>query len=166
MMTSQPRSGLREWLTKLSALGLFCAMPIGIVHASPASAPRAYCAKVVNDDRVRPVPSSLGPAIKRLFNIGGAYALQTTSYRCADGKVMLCNVGANLACGKANLSKSLPGATAWCKDTPNSDFIPMAATGHDTIYAWRCANGIAVAGASISQVDARGFFVDNWKRLP
>ena len=147
MMTSQPRSGLREWLTKLSALGLFCAMPIGIVHASPASAPRAYCAKVVNDDRVRPVPSSLGPAIKRLFNIGGAYALQTTSYRCADGK-------------------SLPGATAWCKDNPNSDFIPMAATGHDTIYAWRCANGIAVTGASISQVDARGFFVDNWKRLP
>lgn len=154
--------------SRLAFLALvFCGLSLaGLVAASAAPSPRTYCAHVVTDDHLRTVPPSLGPAIKRLFNISGAYASQTTSYRCADGKVMLCNVGANLACGKANLDKSLPGATAWCKDNPNSDFIPMAATGHDTIYNWRCANGIAVAGAPVSKVDARGFFVDNWKTLP
>jgi len=156
-------TGLAAGLFALVFLGASIA---GLGRASAAPSPRAYCASVVNDDHVRTVPPSLGPAIKRLFNVSGAYALQTTNYRCAHGKVLLCNVGANLACGKANLSKSLPGATAWCKDNPNSDFIPMAATGHDTIYNWRCANGIAVAGAAVSKVDARGFFVDNWKRLP
>ncbi|MEW6437350.1 MAG: hypothetical protein AB1508_09330 [Pseudomonadota bacterium] len=152
--------------SRLFAFVFFGTSIAGLVHASAMPSPRPYCANVVNDDRLHAVPSSLGPIVARLFNVSGAYASQTTSYRCADGKVMLCNVGANLPCGKANLSKSLPGATAWCKDNPKSDFIPMAATGHDTIYNWHCANGIAVAGAPVSKVDARGFFIDNWKTLP
>ena len=143
---------------------LFAVVGAGMAQAAPS--PRSYCAKAGDDDRVRAAPASLAPAIKRLFNVSGAYALQTTNYRCAGGKVMLCNVGANLPCGKANLSKSLPGARAWCKDNPNSNFIPMAATGHDTIYNWHCANGVAVAGAPFAKVDARGFFVDYWKPLP
>ncbi len=157
---------MRSWLRLGLIFGIGIATFSGIAQASAAASPRAYCAKAVNDDRVRPAPASLRAAIKRLFNVSGAYALQTTSYRCAGGKVMLCNVGANLPCDKANLSKSLPGAAAWCKDNPNSDFIPMAATGHDTIYNWRCANGSAVAGAPMSKVDARGFFVDDWTPLP
>ena len=130
-----------------------------------ADAPRAYCARVVNDDQLHPAPASLAGAIKRLFNLNSAEALQTTFYRCAAGEVKLCNVGANLPCGKANLSKSLEGATAWCKNNSNADFIPMAATGHDTIYNWRCINGAAIPGAPISTVDSRGFFQDYWKAL-
>ncbi len=75
------------------------------VTAAHAASPRAYCAQAVNDDQLRPAPSSLAGAIKHLFNLRGAEALQTTFYRCAEGKVMLCNVGANLPCGKANLSR-------------------------------------------------------------
>ncbi len=135
------------------------------VTAAHAASPRAYCAQAVNDDQLRPAPSSLAGAIKHLFNLRGAEALQTTFYRCAEGKVMLCNVGANLPCGKANLSKSLDGATAWCKDNPNSDFIPMVATGHDTIYNWRCINGVATPGAPVAKVDSRGFFQEYWKAL-
>lgn len=144
-----------------------------VLNLSPASfanaqtgSPRAYCAKVINDDHLRAPPPSFAAVIKKLFNVSSRYALQTTNYRCAAGKVLLCNEGANLPCGKANLSKTLPGATAWCKDNPNSDFIPMVNAGHDTIYTWHCANGRAVAGPPVSKVDARGFFVEYWKALP
>ncbi|MGP8232400.1 MAG: hypothetical protein ACLQL2_07005 [Methylovirgula sp.] len=133
--------------------------------AAQAATPRAYCARVVDDDQLRPAPSSLSSAIERLFILPGAEALQTTFYRCADGAVMLCNVGANLPCGKANVSKQLDGATAWCKGNPNADFIPMVATGHDTIYNWRCINGVATPGPPIANVDSRGFFSEYWKPL-
>lgn len=118
------------------------------------------------DDHLRAPPRTLATIIKKLFNVSGRYALQTTNYRCADGKVMLCNEGANLPCGKANVSKTLPGATGWCKDNPNSDFIPMVATGHDTIYTWHCTNGHAIADTPVSKVDSRGFFVEYWKAVP
>jgi hypothetical protein len=152
--------------TRLAFSIPFAVLPmIGSVRAADTASPRAYCAKVINDDELRGVPPSLAGAIKKLFHVSGTYAAQTTRYRCADGKVMLCNEGANLPCGKANLGKSLPGATAWCKDNPNSDFIPMVATGHDTIYNWRCANGVATPGGPIGKVDSRGFFVEYWKPL-
>ncbi len=141
-------------------------LTLSAAGVSAAPAPQTYCAKVVNDDELRGAPHSLAPAIKQIFHIGGAYAAQTTRYRCAGGKVMLCNEGANLPCGKANLSKHLPGATAWCKDNPTTGFIPMAATGHDTIYDWRCVTGVATAGAPIRKIDARGFFADYWRPLP
>ena len=65
---------------------------------------------------------------------------------------MLCNEGANLPCGKANIRRSLPGATAWCKEKPNSSFIPMVATGHDTIYTWHCVNGVATPGDPVRRL--------------
>jgi hypothetical protein len=142
------------------------AIGISIAGTSAAPAPQAYCAKVINDDELRGAPHALAPAIKQLFHVTGAYAAQTTRYRCAAGKVMLCNEGANLPCGKANIRRSLPGATAWCKEKPTSNFIPMVATGHDTIYTWHCANGVATPGDPVRKIDARGFFADYWRQLP
>lgn len=156
------QSGTRAIFIRTATLALAGILP----HCAAAQSPRAYCAKAVNDDRLRAVPPSLANAVTQLFNVSGTFGLQTTNYRCADGKVMLCNEGANLPCGKANLSKALPGATAWCKTNPNSDFIPMVATGHDTIFRWRCVKGVATPGAPLSAVDARGFFADDWKTLP
>jgi hypothetical protein len=127
--------------------------------------PRQYCAQIGNDDQLRPAPPALAASIQRLFGISGKYALETTSYRCADAHVMLCTVGANLPCGKADLATTLPAATEWCKTNPNSDFIPMVVTGHDTAYVWRCVGGIAKPGEKIGPIDARGFFSDNWKEL-
>ncbi|MGC2050146.1 MAG: hypothetical protein WA636_01490, partial [Methylovirgula sp.] len=73
--------------------------------------------------------------------------------------VLLCTIGANLPCGKANTSTELPGVNDWCRQNPNSDFIPMAVTGHDTIYEWHCAGTVAKPGKKIGAVGARGFFV-------
>jgi hypothetical protein len=141
---------------------------MGAPHFSASAAgqsPRQYCAQVGNDDQPRPAPPSLAVSIQHLFGISGKYALETTSYRCASGHVMLCTVGANLSCGNADLATTLPPASEWCRTNPNSDFIPMAVTGHDTAYVWRCVGGVAKPGEKIGPIDARGFFSDNWKEL-
>lgn len=127
--------------------------------------PRRYCAQVGTDDTLRPTPPALAGAIGRLFHLSGNYALETTQYRCAGGKVLLCTVGANLPCGKADTSVDLPGANDWCRQNPNSDFIPMFVTGHDTIYAWHCDGDVAKPRKKIGTVDARGFFEEYWKVL-
>ena len=129
----------------------------------------ARCAKVGDDDKATPIAAALVPQARRLFGFSketpNAFIRNGTSYRCMGGKPWLCNVGANLVCGKANASKSLPGAAAFCKDNPGSDMIPMAATGHDTIYEWKCVGPNAQVARQILEVDQRGFIAENWKPL-
>jgi hypothetical protein len=87
------------------------------------------------------------------------------NYRCYQGTVMGCVVGANLNCGKANISTSSRGGDEFCRANPNAQNIPMAATGHDTVYSWRCAGTQAVPVKRFSPVDDRGFEIMNWKVL-
>lgn len=149
----------------LGLLGIMAASRVGVAAPARHESPRAYCARVGNDDALRSPPPSLAPAIRRLFHIRGRYALAATYYRCAGGDVLVCWVGANLPCGKANTSKALPAATQWCETHANSDFIPMVVTGHDTLYSWRCIGGIAEPGRPTGELDARGFFAEYWKRV-
>ncbi len=152
-------------LTALLAFAGITALPdAGIAAPARHEAPQHYCSRIGNDDALRTPPSSFAPVLHRLFGIDGKYALATSYYRCAGGDLLVCTVGANLPCGKADTNKNLPAATRWCATHDNSDFIPMAVTGHDTPYAWRCAGGTAVAGAPTGKLDARGFFAENWKR--
>jgi hypothetical protein len=85
--------------------------------------------------------------------------------RCVGPKLLACVIGANLHCGKADARSALPGATAYCRQNPSADFIPMYATGHATIYAWRCAGGRAVPGKIVATVDAKGYIARNWKEV-
>jgi hypothetical protein len=78
------------------------------------------------------------------------------------GKVWLCNYGANLVCGKANVNRRSQGASEFCKENPGSDVVPMAATGHDTIYEWKC---VGKKAHIVRQIDPRGFLTGNWKQL-
>ena len=79
---------------------------------------------------------------------------------------MVCTAGANLPCGKADISRTPGhGASAWCKDNPDADFIPAYATGHGTIFAWRCMDGAAVVEKRLLDVDAQGFIRQFWKPL-
>jgi hypothetical protein len=57
---------------------------------------------------------------------------------------MGCMVGANLVCDKADQRRAA-GAT-WCRENPGATVIPMAATGHATIYEWSCNGRNAVPG--------------------
>jgi hypothetical protein len=168
VMTGEFSFGPSGRLVAIAVLALF-----GIVfaadtgNATPArhETPRHYCARVGTDDTLRKPPRSLGADIRRMFGIDGKYALQASYWRCAGSDVLVCTIGANLPCGKADTTTRMPAASKWCGTHANSDFIPMVVTGHDTIYAWRCVGRTAKPGAQTGHVDARGFFADNWKKL-
>ena len=89
---------------------------------------------------------------------------KTVVYRCADGITMLCATGANIACGKANVSPDPPGVAAWCHDHADASDVPMFASGHNTIYRWRCAGGKSEIVGTIDAVDSRGFLQRSWKQ--
>jgi hypothetical protein len=136
---------------------------------SPARAetPTQTCSRVGTDDTLRPISISLVPAVNTLFHtsVPPQMALDSTVFRCADGHVLACTTGANLPCGKANLSLTSTGAAEWCRDNPSAAFVPAVATGHYTIYQWRCRNGSPEIVRQMSAVDSRGFVAGYWKRL-
>jgi len=88
-----------------------------------------------------------------------------TTRRCMSGRVWICTYGANLPCGKGNISRTSKGGDAFCAGNPNSDVIPAAATGHDTIYTWRCRGRDAVPDRHPFSIDLRGFVAEMWKPL-
>jgi hypothetical protein len=146
-------------------LGL--ALSHGAAHAQGRATPAHACASAVTDDTLRPIPASLVAAATRLFGLHApASVVQgTTVFRCAHGRVLICNIGADLPCGRANTSRALPGAGQYCREHADASFIPMFVTGQDTIYRWRCDGADAVAGEPIEQLDPRGFIARYWKPL-
>ncbi len=142
-----------------------------VMFCTPASAQdmQAYCATVGNDDRVQPVPDALLPNARRMFDVppdmAASHVKATTSVRCMNGAVWLCNFGANLICGKADVSRKSPGADRFCKQDPDSIGVPMSATGHATVYDWKCVGREARIIGQIVQIDGRGFIAENWKQL-
>ncbi len=140
-----------------------CAV-LSFASAAHAASPAATCARVGTDDALRPLaPALVGPAIQA-FGYTGMTAAEVehmTVFRCMDGAVLMCSWGANLACGKAETSPTLPAASNWCEGNQNSSFTPAYITGHDSIYRWSCHDGDAVA-TDPAPLDARGFFQSTW----
>ncbi|MGH7101547.1 MAG: hypothetical protein ACREFJ_04040 [Acetobacteraceae bacterium] len=149
----------------LLLLGVAAGSRVALASGAAAS-PAAACRRLGTDDQLRPIPGSLVPAATRLFGLEAMPANQverSTVFRCFEGKVLVCNYGANLPCGKADTRRTLAGASGWCATHPDAAFIPMYVTGHDTIYRWRCHGGQAVTTATIFSVDPRGFIRQFWK---
>lgn len=148
----------------VTAVVTFCGVLV-LASAAPMRAANAagYCP---NPAHARPekVPADLVPALAAAFGVG-TDAARDGAVRCVGRKVMGCIVGANLNCGKADLRRSSFGAAAWCRSHPGAADIPMAATGHDTIYAWSCKGPHAVPGKAIVKVDRQGYVADNWKEI-
>jgi len=126
------------------------------------------CATGQTDDLARPIPESLTPAVNALFGtrLPPDTAIRTTVFRCLDGRVAVCMAGANLPCGKANADRTNPGAENWCKENPSAPFVPAFASGHASIFAWRCGGGRPEIVRRINEVDKRGFIAQSWKVLP
>jgi hypothetical protein len=125
------------------------------------------CRNDVIDDTLRPLPPSLVPEAKRIFGLRmpDQQVRRNTVFRCADGLVLLCNYGANLPCGKANADRHPRGAETWCRDHPDSDFIPHFVIPPGNIYDWRCIAGRAEITGQVEEIDPRGFVVRYWKPL-
>jgi hypothetical protein len=130
-------------------------------HAEDAA---QYCARVRNDDKTKNITSDLIPFARKKFSgSDDVFLKESTFFRCMDGNVWVCNVGANLPCYGPDRSKGTPEITAYCRENPKSDFIPMAVTGHSTIYSWKCSRGKPVR--TPLKLDARGFHTDIWYRV-
>lgn len=150
------------------SFGVLAACGLSLI-AFPAPAPAAqlsaaYCRSAASTD-ARAVPGSLAPAVAKAFGLDEQAVKGASYYRCAGRRLLACVVGANLPCGRADVRRRLPGAGDYCRQNPGSTFIPMAVTGHDTIYAWRCAGAVAAPGAPIERVDRQGFVARVWKPL-
>jgi hypothetical protein len=147
----------------IAAALTFCALQLPC--PAPAASGAAICASSAGPRAPAPVPKALEADVARTFDIPVGMVRDGAFVRCAGTRLLACAVGANLNCGKANKSRSLPGAREYCRSNPDADNIPMAATGHDTIYDWRCAGGRAVATKVVVTVDAQGYDAGNWKEI-
>jgi hypothetical protein len=134
----------------------------------------AQCARLRDDDTIRGYEPSLQAglirAFERLFPSAPAppdeRAVETgAQIRCMDGRLLACFTGANLPCGKINQSRDNPGAEAFCRDNPSAAGVPAYATGHDTIYSYRCVSGRSAIDRTRFTVDRRGFAAELWTPL-
>lgn len=135
----------------------------------------AQCASLGNDDTVRDYQPSLRAGTVKAFRAmfpgaktppEDAMLQAQAKFRCMNGKVYVCFIGANLPCGKLNTSRENAGAEAFCRTEPEADFVPMAATGHDSIYTYRCHGGKAEVLRATYELDVRGFAKSLWMALP
>ncbi len=141
----------------------------------PFTDPFAYCASVGTVDTPdaryagTPIPDEVISGFKQAAGLQSStepldVLRKTTIWRCMDGKVYVCNFGANLPCdSKARVDKTpSPELIDFCQANPESDFVPMSVTGHDTIYSWRCANGSPEILSQVDQADAQGYLQRIW----
>jgi hypothetical protein len=150
----------------LLGLALAC---LAVARPALASTPAQICVRQVTDDTLRPVPEALAGAVNQLFgtSMPASMVAATAVYRCYDGKVQVCTTGANLPCGKANTSRAPnQGEVEWCRQNPAAEYIPAYITGHDTVFDWRCGNGVPQITRQVFDVDSRGFVAQFWKPLP
>ncbi len=137
------------------------------------SDPFAYCAATGNADTPgaayigAKVPDSVAGGLKAAVGAPTDAPLDDfrrgAFWRCMNGKVYACTVGANLPCqSKADVNRapSLP-VRKYCRNNPNAEFIPAYVTGRDTIFEWRCRGGETEIVKQIATPDPRGWFYSN-----
>lgn len=133
-------------------LGLVAAIATTGFHTAAAAAQdlHRHCRQVRNDDTLRDYSPALRDETIRSFKklFPGARSIPADDefatqavFRCMHGKILVCFRGANLPCAKIDTSRDNPGANAYCRDNPNASFVPAVATGHDTVYSYRCHDG-------------------------
>jgi hypothetical protein len=138
--------------------------------------PFAYCAAVGTIDA--PDTTYTGPQVPESVAQGLQTALNApdtplsvlqggSSWRCMDGEVYACFVGANLPCdAKANTDQTpTQEEIDFCQQNPTSDFIPAVVTGRETVFEWRCRDGAPEVVKQVFQPDAQGFLSEIWYKI-
>jgi hypothetical protein len=167
-------------MTRLSTMaGLFVLLILSASRACFAAGsdvapidPFVYCAAIRDIDApiggASPIPPGLTPYLARALGLPPHSAVMPERYywRCMGGAVYVCTTGANIACEvKADLAKRNVGAENYCRENRDAPFVPAYATGHATIYDWRCSGGRAVRGKRLAKLDSRGYRRDIWYRV-
>ncbi len=160
----------------VTATPVATSVPAATATLATYADPFAYCAAVgtvdaPGSDYVGPkVPESVAQGLQQALNAPDTpiEVLQNGSFwRCMDGSVYACFVGANLPCeAKANTDRTpTQEEIDYCQQNPNSDFIPAVVTGRETVYEWRCLDGAPAIVKQVSQPDAQGFLSDIWYEI-
>ncbi len=114
------------------------------------------------------LPDSIIASLGKALNVPtDTPIIKNSFWRCMDGKVYGCTVGANLPCTeKANTSRTPDQPMLdYCKQNPSAEVIPAAVTGHNLIYEWRCTDGTPQIVRQVATADARGFLSNIWYEL-
>jgi hypothetical protein len=146
-------------------LSALLAVGLSVAAARPAHAAKPYCPSPFHQ-RPQKVPANLVGRVAKALQIDTALVRGATFVRCAGPTLMACSIGANLVCGKADTRRSNPGATRWCRDNPGAKIVPLAATGHATIFEWSCVGRRTVRGNAVTAADRHGYIAENWKAVP
>jgi len=160
----------------LIALSLLSVGTARAADGNNASAPAAgdsfdYCARVGTIDKPAdgtPLPPDLLPYVRSTLglSVDPARAPQSYDWRCMDGAVFVCAVGANIPCdSKADRAKTNLGAENYCRENPDAPFVPAYATGHNGLYEWSCSRGTALRGKLAVKLDRRGYRADVWHKV-
>ena len=160
-------------LSSLFASPFACTTPVA---NTAATSPYAYCEKAGTIDT--PEASLQTPqntdeiiqAMKRGKVLDASAQFKEPGacrWRCMDKAVYACCTGANLPCdAKADLNRTpSQGMNEYCAQNPNATFIPAYATGHATVYTWKCTGKTAAVDKQVLKTDARGYQVDFWHRV-
>jgi hypothetical protein len=138
--------------------------------------PFAYCTAVGTVDEPgtdytgSAVPESVAQGLRTALNSPDTpldVLEQGTSWRCMDGSVYACFVGANLPCdAKAQTDKTPTQAELdYCNQNPDAGYIPAAVTGHETVYEWRCNDGAPEIVQEVFSQDAQGYIAEIWYKI-
>ena len=138
--------------------------------------PFAYCAAVgtidAPDERFTgaDVPDVIAEGVRSAFgaeDVDLEVYQRGTFWRCMDGNVYACNVGANLPCeSKADESREpTQPMVDFCAENAGSDFIPAVVTGRMTVYAWACDDTTPVIVDQVTEVDSQGYLQSIWHEL-
>ncbi len=116
------------------------------------------------------VPKIIAEGLRKTFNTPDTpleVYMRGTFWRCMNGKVYACNVGANLPCeANANTNRApTQSENDFCQQHPDADVIPTVVTGRETVYEWRCNNGVPEIVRQFVQPDARGFLPNIWYEI-
>ncbi len=118
----------------------------------------------------KPVPFAVAEELKKKIGVPDTptqYYMQNSTWRCMDGKVYACTVGANLPCSeRADMSKEPnEGMLNYCGENPDDDLIPMYATGRATVYEWKCKEGSPEIVKQIAEADKAGYLKGIWYEI-
>lgn len=123
------------------------------------------CSMVRNDDIVKTIPKVFLKDARWLYGNADRSddknLMISTVYRCMNGRIRLCNAGANIVCAKPDTSERVtPELIQYCKQNPD-DIVPMVVTGHSTIHSWKCVGKKPQIDSS-EELDSRGFVESVW----
>jgi hypothetical protein len=164
----------------LVAVGVVSCASTYEVSVSPTPAtyvdPFEYCAAVGTVDTPdarytgEKTPEAIVTGLQKALNASDApieWFTNGSFWRCMNGKVYGCFVGGNLPCeAKADTERAPTQAEKdFCAQNPNSDFIPMVVTGRETVYEWRCTNGVPEIVRQFVEPDAAGFLSNIWYEI-